>query len=80
MNIKELKEIIQELPDDMEVILSSDEEGNSYFPAQNYNSSSIYEDGNVIETKWSAEDNDFESEKAFETYIKNRNKVLILYP
>ena len=80
MNIKELKEIINDLPDNMEVILSGDEEGNSYLPAQNYNASNIYDDGEIIETEWSAEDNGFDSEKEFKAYIKNRNKVLILYP
>lgn len=81
MNIKELKEIISDLPDNMEVILS-DEDGNQYLPAQDYNKSSVYnhEDGNVVETKWSAEDNGFESEKEFKAYVKKNNKVLILYP
>ncbi|MFT7273462.1 MAG: hypothetical protein ACI9V1_003000, partial [Spirosomataceae bacterium] len=32
MTVKELKELLQTLPDNMEVILQSDAEGNSYSP------------------------------------------------
>lgn len=32
MTVKELKEILKDLPDNMEVILSRDEEGNAFHP------------------------------------------------
>ena len=35
MNVKQLKEILEKLPDYVEVILSSDPEGNSYSPLAN---------------------------------------------
>jgi hypothetical protein len=80
MNIKELKEIIQELPDDMEVILSNDEEGSFYFPAQGFSDTMIYDEGNVRATEMTAEENGFESEEEFEKYIEQHNRALILYP
>lgn len=36
MNVKELKNILRNVPDDIEVILSSDAEGNSYSPVYTY--------------------------------------------
>lgn len=36
MNIKELKELIANLPDEMDVILSSDSEGNKYSEAYDH--------------------------------------------
>ena len=39
MNVKELKEILVFIPDEYEIVLSSDEEGNSYSPLQGINAS-----------------------------------------
>ena len=36
MNIKELKKILSEYPDDFEVIMSSDGEGNSFSPLADF--------------------------------------------
>jgi len=47
MNVKELKDILKDIPDDYEIVLSSDEEGNSYSPLQGIN---------ATEYKYSSED------------------------
>ena len=51
MNVKELKEAIADLPDDMEVILQKDAEGNGYSPLQGDDTDCIY----VAETTWYGE-------------------------
>ena len=49
MNIKELKELIRELPDDMEVILQKDAEGNGFSPLADLDSDCIY----IPDSTWS---------------------------
>lgn len=36
MTVRKLKEIIKDLPDDLHVVVSSDEEGNSFSPVYDY--------------------------------------------
>jgi hypothetical protein len=50
MNIKELKKILSNYPDDFEVVMSSDEEGNSFSPLADFGVG-FY----VPETTWSGE-------------------------
>ena len=74
MNIKELKEVIDKLPDDMEVILQKDSEGNGFSPLADCDTNCIY----IKETDWSGEiayctDEEWED-------IKVNPKVLVLCP
>ena len=48
MTVKELKEQIENLPDDMEVILQKDAEGNGYSPLSDVDSNCVY----IPETTW----------------------------
>ena len=54
MNVKQLRELIADLPDDMEIICSADAEGNGYSDLsgawQGYYKSEGYRDGYVIGT------------------------------
>jgi len=36
MTVSELKELLETLPDDMQVVMSSDSEGNTYSPLSSY--------------------------------------------
>ena len=51
MTIKELKREIDNLPDDMEVILQKDGEGNGYSPLASADADMVY----IPETTWSGE-------------------------
>jgi hypothetical protein len=42
MNVKQLKELIMDLPDNMEVIIQRDPEGNSYSPLDDADPHCIY--------------------------------------
>lgn len=83
MNIKHLKELIKNLPDDMEVILQKDAEGNSFSPLSDADSNGIYIPitswhGDVYDSAWTADDADMD-EKEWEE-IKSKTKTLILRP
>lgn len=82
MNVKELKEAIQDLPDNMEIILQKDAEGNGYSPLEGANPDAVYVAetwyGNVYSMDWTADDACMEEEEWEE--IKNKSRSLILYP
>lgn len=83
MTVKELKEILEALPDAMEVILQKDAEGNGYSPLEGGNTDSIYIpettwSGEVWDTKWSADDACMSEEEWGE--LKSEPRALILYP
>jgi len=83
MNVKELKESIKDLPDDMEVILQKDAEGNGYSPLWGADSDAVYIPettwyGNVYSMDWSADDACME-EKEWEE-LKKKPRALILHP
>lgn len=84
MNIKELKEYIKNLPDDMEIILQKDSEGNGYSPLEGGDSECIYEaettwGGEVYSLEFGAEGNGFEEDE-WEEIKTNFPKVLVLFP
>ncbi len=56
MNIKNLKEIIADLPDDMEIIMQRDSEGNGFSPLAGADPDNIY----IPESTWSGEVYDLE--------------------
>ena len=83
MNIKKLKEIIANLPDEMEVVLQKDSEGNRFSPLLNTNPNSIYipnntYSGTVYSTEWTADDADMTEEEWEE--LKSKPRVLTLTP
>lgn len=83
MNVKQLKEAIANLPDDMEVILQKDSEGNGYSPLKNVDPEAIYFPhttwyGDVYSLHWSSHDADM-SVAEWEEF-KKRPRALILAP
>lgn len=83
MNVKTLKTLIEHLPDDMEVILQKDSEGNGYSPLEGADRDAVYIPettwyGETYSMKWSADDackSDIEWGK-----IKAMPRSLILFP
>lgn len=83
MNVKELKELILNLPDEMEVVLQKDAEGNGYSPLSGADSNAVYIAettwyGDVYSMEWSADDACM-SDEQWEN-IKAKPRTLILYP
>ena len=83
MNVGELKKLIEDLPDDMEIILQKDAEGNGYSPLYRGDSNMIYIPectwaGEVYSTEFTAEDMDMDQEE-WEEYLQSP-RVLVLVP
>lgn len=79
MNVKELKEAIANLPDEMQIVLQKDPEGNGYSPIDGADPNSVYtEDGEVYDMSWSADDACMTNEEWESMKVKPR--TLILYP
>jgi hypothetical protein len=83
MNVKELKKLISNLPDEMEVVLQKDAEGNGYSPLSGADSNAVYIAettwcGDVYSMEWSADDACM-SDEQWEN-IKAKPRTLILYP
>ena len=83
MNIKQLKESIANLPDEMEVVLQKDSEGNGYSPLAGIDPDVVYIpdsdwSGDVYPMEWTSDDADM-SDKEWEE-IKSKPRTLILYP
>jgi hypothetical protein len=84
MNIKKLKELIKNLPDEMEVILQKDAEGNGYSPwSGGY--VGIYEAettwyGNVFLETDTFEDVGFDTDEEWEDFKSKMRRSLVLRP
>lgn len=84
MTVGDLKKFIQDLPDDMQVILQKDSEGNGYSPLDDMDADSIYEwrtpwSGDVWRTKWSASDADI-TEAEWAEFKTKYPRCLVLAP
>lgn len=80
MTIKQLKEIIQDLPDDMEIIIQRDPEGNSYTELDDADPNCVYlqRSNEVYSTLWNHDEAMMEKEE-WEEFIQ-RPKTLVLAP
>lgn len=80
MNIKELKEAINSLPDEMEVVLQKDPEGNGYSQLSGADPDAVYipDEQEVFSMDWTAEDACKSEEEWAE--IKAKPRALILHP
>ena len=83
ITVKDLKEMIESFPDEMEVILQKDSEGNGYSPLAGVDGDAVYVpdstySGIVYSMNWTAKSACVEDEKWEE--IKLKPKSLILYP
>ena len=84
MKVGDLIKQLQNLPEDMDIILQKDSEGNGYSPLEGLDSDAIYIpettwSGEVYTTNWDAEDANME-EKEWEELKKNNKKCCVLYP
>lgn len=89
MKVSELKEQLKNLPDDMEVILQKDSEGNGYSPLYGIDPTGIYREdetgwgGEVYDDSWTADEAGFgdepEDEEEWEE-LKKGPRWLILFP
>ena len=83
MTVKELKEAIASLPDEMEVVLQKDSEGNGYSPLAGVDPDAVY----IAETTWYGDaysmdwtaDDACMSDEEWEG-IKSKPRALILHP
>jgi hypothetical protein len=83
MTVRELKEVIASLPDEMEVVLQRDSEGNGYSPLSGVDPDAVYISetrwyGDVYSMDWTAEEACMTEEEWEE--IKGKPRTLILYP
>ena len=83
MNVKDLKEVIANLPDEMEVILQKDSEGNGYSPLRGADANTVYIPettwyGDVYSMDWTAYDAGMKDEEWND--IKEKPRALILHP
>lgn len=83
MNVKHLKKLIAYLPDEMEVIVKKDAEGNSYSPLSDIETNHVYLplnkwSGDVYSLNWSAEDVCM-NQDAWDV-VKVKPRVLVLCP
>jgi hypothetical protein len=83
MNVKQLKDALATLPDDMEVIMQKDSEGNGFSPLHGADPNGIYvaEEawyGEVYDADWTADDCCMNEDEWAE--IKALPRALILYP
>lgn len=81
--IKDLKEAVKDLPDDMQVILQGDSEGNSYRVCAGVDPNAIYVpdsswDGDVYDTEWTADECCLEEDEWEE--MKAGPKCLVIFP
>lgn len=81
MNVKTLKEILKDLPDDMNIILTGST--HEYSPLDSYHDEAIYKpestwNGEVLYTSDIDEDNDLGKEER--EVLKQQPRVLVLSP
>lgn len=83
MNVKELKESLKDLPDDMEVIMQNDSEANGFSPLASADPECVYVpestwDGYVYSANWSSYDAGMEEEEWQD--LLSQPRVLCLAP
>lgn len=84
MTVQELRDALKDLPDDMQVILQKDGEGNGYSPLAAVDADAIYVadstwSGDVYSTSWTADEADFETAE-WEEFKRDSPRACILTP
>jgi hypothetical protein len=87
MKVKQLKEILEGLDDNTDIIVSRDEEGNGYAPLGGIDEGFVnknewgYHLDNYYSDEYGWEDNGFESKEEWQEFKKKAaKKVIVLYP
>lgn len=81
LTIKTLKAIIADLPDDMEVVVQKDSEGNGYNNAYHADPDCVWDQHheNVLSLNYSAADNCMEEDE-WEKLKKETPRILVIAP
>lgn len=84
MTVQQLRDALKDLPDDMEVILQKDGEGNGYSPLSDVDAEAIYVaestwSGDVYSTNWTADEATFEPAE-WEAFKRDNPRACILAP
>ncbi len=81
MTVKELKEELQGLDDNIEIMLQIDAEGNGYCKVRGADPKNIYDEqtGTVYSLGWTAQEACMEDDE-WKELIDNNPIVLIIYP
>jgi hypothetical protein len=83
MKVKELKELLNEFDNELEIILQKDSEGNGYSPLSGADNNSVYIadstwSGDVYSANWSADDACMDDDE-WEELLK-RPRCVVLWP
>ena len=80
MNVAQLRAALSQLPDDMEVWMQRDPEGNGYSAAEGVDVGIRVEDSeDIYDPNWSADDADMSAEEWQET-LEKAPRVLLFWP
>lgn len=83
MNIKELKELLADIPDDREVLIQKDSEGNGYEFLRGVDENAVHAPdqsyfGEVFDPSWTADEAGMDEEEWEE--VKKNPRVVVLFP
>lgn len=80
--VRDLKKVLEKLPDDMPVILSRDGEGNGFHPLAGHNDTYRYQELSPSEGEVVGEDHDWDDDPCDHTDCRYSNgvPVLVLWP
>lgn len=82
LTVKDLKGIIANLPDDMQVVVQRDSEGNGYNPAYSADPNCIWDqhEEEILSTNYTGEQNGVYDPEDWEKMLKESPRVLVIAP
>jgi hypothetical protein len=80
MKVKDLIEELKKMPQEHEVYLQKDPEGNGYDELRYADPDCIYIDGDVYSTEWTFDEACFDSHEKWEEFKNKNNKCCVLAP
>ena len=79
MKLSKLKTILDKIPGDPDIFLSSDPSGNSFHSLDNVDTESIMIEGEVYSLTWTADDSGFK-EHEWRMLKESEPRVIVLWP
>jgi hypothetical protein len=82
LTVKDLKEIIANLPDDMQVVIQRDSGGNGYRLAYAADPDCIWDqnEDSILSTNYTGEQNGIDEPEEWERMLKESPRVLVIAP
>lgn len=80
MNIGELKKAIENMPDDVDITMGADPEGNAVWFLGGVDKDVVYHEGDIISIAWDPDYSDFEDEAEHRDFVKDKRPVIYLWP